>query len=57
MSLFLDELYLPLFAMHHGANKSGKKLERPDQLERLGIIDKIDAMSDVLPVSDEDKRI
>jgi hypothetical protein len=57
VSLFLDKLYLPLFAIHRGADKSGKKLERPDQLERLGIIDKIDAMSSVLPVSDEDKRM
>jgi len=57
VSLFLDKLYLPLFAIHHGANKSGKKLERPGQLERLGIIDKIDAMSDLLSVSDEDKRV
>lgn len=33
VSLFLDKLYLPLFAMHRGADKSGKKLERPDRLE------------------------
>ena len=57
VSLFLDKLYLPLFAMHRGADKSGKKLEYPDRLEWLGIIDKIDAMSSVLLVSDEDKRM
>jgi len=57
VSLFLDKLYLPLFVMHHGADKEGKKLERPERLERLGIIDKIDSMSIVLPVSDEDKRM
>ena len=53
VSLFLDKLYLPLFMIHRGADKDGKKLERPDRLERLGIIDKIEAMSGVLLVSDE----
>lgn len=57
VSLFLDKLYVPLFAIHRGADKNGKKLEHPDRLERLGIMNKIDAMSSVLPVSDEDKQI
>ena len=57
MSLFLDKLYLPLFAMHRGLDKSGKKLTRPGKLERMGIIDKIGAMSSVLPVCNEDQRM
>ncbi|WP_321337163.1 hypothetical protein [Breoghania sp.] len=57
VSLFLDNLYQPLFAMNRGMDKDGRVLQRPDRLERLGIFDKIDAMSSVLPVSEEDKRM
>jgi hypothetical protein len=57
VSLFLDNLYLPLFMMHGGADKSGNKLQSPEQLERLGIIDKIDTMTGVLSVSIEDKSM
>ena len=57
LSLFLDKLYVSIFVMHRGADKSGKKLERPDRLERLGVIDKIDTMSNVVRVSAEDKYL
>lgn len=57
VSLFLDKLYEPLFIVHRGADKDGNKLERPDRFERLGIVDKIESMSGVLPVSDDDKRM
>lgn len=57
VSLFLDKLYPPLFMMHRGADTSGRKLERPDRVEWLGITDKIDAISCVLPIADEDRQM
>jgi hypothetical protein len=54
-SLFLDQLYMPLFAMKRGKSDGGRHLEQPERFERLGIVDKINAMSAVLPVVEGDK--
>ncbi len=56
-SLFLDQLYQPLFIMQQGVTADGVKLVRPDRLERFGIVDKVEAMGLILPIIADDRKI
>lgn len=56
-SIFCDQLYVALFVMQRVKSSEQTKLLPPQQFERRGIADKLDILSDLIQVSDGDKRV
>lgn len=56
-SIFSNRLYLALFLMHQGANHQRKEIVPTARFEQLGIIDKVDVLSELIAVDDGDRRV
>ena len=56
-SVFCDELYAALFVIHLATGKEDKELLRPEQFEPRGIKDKLDALTELIEVSEGDRRV
>lgn len=56
-AIFSDRLYIALFLMSQGTDARGEKLKPIVRFEKLGVTDKIDVMSKLIPVDDGDRRV